>query len=584
MSMPLYMENFGLEVFTEKDESFSGLIAHSAQNGVAITGYYGLPYFNQHYGSVQIILRTKPRDGEEGLELSGVDTHAAGRAIWTVRLSGANVNPDDADKLSRRVIVTRSDSSGGMAVVNIVNADVLPSFMEDDLITMQVLAFPEFIGYYADEDAYADSLPDRKYDKKLLLSDGCVFPSGLLKNRDPNNPDYGKDDHLDDLVLIRGTVKSARYGRFNVGEEEYRPYIVTTIDTEFGPLEIIHTPEQVDESLRENIREGAIVNMVGTLSGDVAIDAYEHGIVKDEEHNLALLRYVFSNHDPERLHLVLLDNTVYTAEYNNLQFTGADEIIKRLKHVQEQGEHFAHMATITEVDSEDGVFPEYPVGKRCVVLASGEETNYESIAFIDVDENGNIVKLRTSIDSRYHFRIDEKPKKNSILEDVKIPDSVMEPILLRARYHGIIDDSVTNEMILGDTENADMYENNVRQMMDTLPETTDKEQERAYMEKLFGYLFAKAAEMEYAETHRTASFNHLCNYSPSDCWAGEIHSNLNEKGQEALEAALELGRQFYSDLKFYSECNPDEVYEDNMLRALILTQILGRQFSRKYLE
>ncbi len=581
--MPLYLENFGLGVFTETDESMSGLIAHSAQNGVPITGYYGLPYFNQHYGSVQIILRTKQREGEEGLELSGVDSHAAGRAIWTVRLSGANVNPKDADKLSRRVIVTREDGSGGMAIVNIVNADVLPSFMEDDLITLQVLAFPEFIGYYADEDAYADSLPERKYGKKLLLSDGCIFPSGLLTNRDPDNPNYGENDHLDDLVLIRGMVKAARYGRFNIGEEQYRPYIVTTIDTEFGPLEIIHTPEQVDESLRKNIREGAVVNMVGTLSGDAAIDEYEHGIVKDEEHNLMLLRYVFADHDPERLRSVLLDSTVYTAEYNSLQFTGADEIVKRIKTVQNGDKHFAHMATITEVNSEDEDLPEYPVGKRCVVLATGEETKYESIAFIEVDENGNIVKLRTSIDSRYRFQIDEKPRKKNPLEDVKIPDSIMEPILLRARYHGIIDESITDEMVLGDLDNANEYENNVRQMMETFPETTVKEQKKAYMENLFGYLFAKAAEMEYAETHNTTSFHRLCNYSPSDCWAGEICSDLDEKGQEALEAAMKLGRQFYSDLKFYSECNPVEDYEDNMLRALILTQILGQQFSRKHL-
>ena len=97
------------------------------------------------------------------------------------------------------------------------------------------------------------------------------------------------------------------------------------------------------------------------------------------------------------------------------------------------------------------------------------------------------------------------------------------------------------------------------------------------MENLFGYLFAKAAEMEYAETHRTASIN----YSPSDCWAGEIRSDLDEKGQEALGAAKELGRQFYSDLKFYSECNPDEVYEDNMLRALILIQMLRSPITRE---
>ena len=586
--MPQYWENLGLECLIEDDKTFNNLVAYSVQNAKAITGYYGLPYLNQHYGDVQVVIRTDPGESGEGLVISGLDTHASGNAVWDVRLREVNIDPDDAGKLTRRVLVEGPDGGGGMAVIDIINADVLPSFMDGDLVRLQLVAFPEYVEYYEDEDSYADSLPERKYGKKLLLAEGCVFPSGLLTNRDPDNPDYGKDDHMDSLVTIRGTVKSAVYGRFRIKEkDEIHPYIVTEIDTQFGPLEIVHTMEQVDEALRKNIHKGAVVNMVGILSGDAAINEYENGIVRDEEHDLALLRYIFADHDPERLRRVLKDDTVYFAEYNDLEFIGPDEIINRIRDVQETGNrpHFAHLATIISIDDDDEIIepPEYAVGKRCIVLASKEETEYESVAFIDVDEDGNISKLRTSIDPRYHFRIDEKIKR-PVLEDFIDLQSVSEAIIGRARFHGLIDDSVTNDAILSDSENTSTYKNNIRQMFESVPDTTDDKQQKDYYRNLFGYLFAKAAEMEYAETHRNSSFDLVCSYSPDDCREGIINSDLDEKGRQSLEEAMKLGAQFYGDCSFYHEHHPEEDFMSIIQNALMLVQVLGRLSSRKLLD
>ena len=42
------------------------------------------------------------------------------------------------------------------------------------------------------------------------------------------------------------------------------------------------------------------------------------------------------------------------------------------------------MATITSVDDGDETLP-YKVGTRCIVLASGEENNYEFIAFVEIN-------------------------------------------------------------------------------------------------------------------------------------------------------------------------------------------------------
>ena len=146
--MAQFLENFGLDFFTEEEETFTNLMKFVASEGKPITGYYGLPYFNHHFGEVQIILNTEHNDSGEGLSVTGLDTHASGRAVWEVRLSEVNIDRKDKDTLSKRVVVSRMDGSGGMAVVNLVNADVMPSFLEGDTVKMQMIAFPKLIEYF----------------------------------------------------------------------------------------------------------------------------------------------------------------------------------------------------------------------------------------------------------------------------------------------------------------------------------------------------------------------------------------------------------------------------------------------------
>ena len=584
--MPLYLENYGLSFFGEDDDTFSGFVAQILRDGDLIVGYYGLPYVNYHFGDVQMIARTERAENEGHLEVIGIDSHVAGRAVWNVRLHGANLKRDDEDRLTKRVLASKPDGSGA-AVVNIVNADVLPSFKEGELITLQVAVFPELIGYYADEDEYAETQPDFHNGKKLLLEEGVVFPGGLLQNRNPNNPEFGKNDDMDDINQIRGKVKSLQRGRFQIGEKTYYPYIVSTIDTQYGDLEIIHTIDQVKEAQRGNIKEGAVVDVLGVISGDAAIREYENGIVRDEEHDLTALCYMFAGGDPERLRSVLTENTVYTAEYNHSEYIGADEIIKRFRYVQKthKGNYFARLATITEIDGGDGsgASLKYGVGKRCVVLSSDEETDYESIAFIDIDDDGRIIRLVTSVDARYHFLLDERPEKKSLLDEVDLPKSVVEPILLRAHFFEIIDHSISDEAILGDTDYSWQYQNNIHQMLNAMPET-EEQYKRMYTENLFGYLFAKAVEMEYSENHQETLSGYVCGYEPSEAWEGVITSGLDEDRQRALEKAMDTGKLFFNDFAFFMQDNPAESYEDNLTRALMLTQILGRLYSRQCLN
>jgi len=468
---------------------------------------------------------------------------------------------------------------------DIVNADVLPSFDEGTELKLQMIAFPAFIEYFKDEDEYTSAQPESRNGKKWLLSDGTMMPTGLMRNRDPESDEFESNEDLDDLMLIRGTVKKLYHGVFELGGEKHNAYLRCIIGTEYGDLEIVHTIDEVKEEHRDNIRVGATVNGAFTLSGDAAIYEYDQGIVLDEANDLSILRSTFAGADPERIRFVFAEDATYLAEYNNTTYTGRDEIVDRLKYVIESADskHFAHLATIVSVDEGDEPLP-YDVGKRCIVIASGEEHNYETIAFADIDAEGCICKLVTSGNSRYHFHIDEKPKPKTPLDDVEIPKSVVEPIIMRARFHGVISDDVTDDMILNELNDARMYENNICNMLATMP-TGD---EKTNLGNLFGYLFAKAVETEFSEKQHVGLFKKrlVVSYTPGDAWDGEINTLLKPEQNEKIVAAMELGKQFAKDFAFFHPFDEphDDEYDADLLKALIVVQQLGKLYEPKCMK
>lgn len=404
------LEHLGLDFLTKTEADVRNLCSYIAHKGEPIVGYYGAPYLNLHFGDAQLILRTRLSDKEQRLEAIGLDTHAAGSSIWDVRFSGVNIARRDADRLSRRCAIQSVSDGGGLAVVTIVNADVLPSFDAGETCRLQMIAFPLRIEYFEDGEAYAAAQPERGDGEKWLLADVALLPVGLLYNRDPRRDDFDSDDDLDDLTLIRGTVKALYHGVIQFNEEAHDVFIRCVIGTEYGDLEIVHTLDEVEEAQRDAIRVGATVYGTFTLSGDAAIYAYERGVVRDEANDLAILRATFAGADPERIRSVLAEDAVYRAGYNGAVYHGRDAIVARLKTVKEEGKSrcFAHMATITSVDEGGEPLP-YGAGKRCIVLAYGSEDAYDTLAFADIDAEGRIAGLVTSGESRYHFRLDDPP-------------------------------------------------------------------------------------------------------------------------------------------------------------------------------
>ena len=580
------IECLGLDFLTEDKETFGNFLAAVCAEGKGIFGYYGYPYLNREYGWAQFIARTELNEEEQRLEVTGLNTHLSGVTVWDVLLSEIDPQPKDADLLTRRVIVKRASDGGGVAVVNLVNADVLPSFLENDRIKMQMVAFPEIIHYYPDEDAYTVDQPEDEKGHKWLLADGSMFPSGILINHSPDKPDNDKDHYSDNYMLIRGTVKKIHSGIVKFGEEVIPSFVTTIINTEYGDLEIAHTIDQVDEAEREHLKVGATVWGVFILSGDVAIQEYTEGIIRDEAHNLALLRYTLQKGDPKRMRSVLRADSVYVSEASGAEWVGPKEIIERLQFVRDSNpakKYYAHLATITSVDVGDEVLP-YNVGQRCVILAEEDEDNYVSVAFLDMDDDGNITKLTISSNSRYHFRIDQPVRPQNILDDFKIPDSVAEPILARARFHGFLDHSTDNEMVLGCLDHIQAYESNAQQILSVFNNYTEIEDEDKYA-NIFGYLFAKAIESDHSWRHGDiAQFHIVVGYSASDAVSGELHTHLKPNMEEKAKVAHKYGKQFYKDIKFFCEMHDGCKFEDGLLKALVIVQQVGEVYSKTILD
>ena len=417
-----YIENFGLDFLSNTKDDLMSLCKAVCSMGRAINGYYNLPYLNHEFGWPQFIVRPAPLDEENKLEIRGIDTHLSGVTEWTFGIHSQCRSIPKDDPLSRQVLAYKTSDGSGAVIINLVNADVLPSFLPGDEITAQMAGFPLDIHYYENEDAYADTQEEMPDGKKMLLADGGILPVGLLSKKE------NKSFEEECLTLIRGTVKSAEMGLVKFGEEKMWPYINVIISTAFGDLEIAHTEEQIEESERQFIKAGSVVNGLFVLSGDVAIGKYQNGYVLDFDHNLALLRYTLQDGEAERLGVALSDNAEYYSEWTNTIYKGKDEIIDRFNYVREKNTHrqfFAHFATITEIVDGDEELS-HSVGERCIIIAIETEDKLDSICFMECDEDNKISKIEVTRNSRYRFAIDEKKVYTGPYKDTECVDDETE--------------------------------------------------------------------------------------------------------------------------------------------------------------
>ena len=572
--MPNMLENLGLD-FLNTEEAMSGLLHYLVQNGKALPAYTGTPYLFQSTGASEFWVRTERNEGGL-LEVAGIDTHCGNLCIWKLAATDIDLSESYSEPMSRMMAFKNYEDGSGLIPIEVITPDVLPGPLDGDLVEMQVVGFPLYIRYYADQDEYEANWPEDEDGKKMMVANGSLFPSCFLSNHSvPLSED--RDFSTDSYLLFNATVKRVRNGSFKINDIHENTFIRCFVDTKYGELELAHPLSYVPQEFRKNIHEGAVVSGVCILSGDVALGEYENGLVKDEEHDLLALRYCFVRGSAERLYTILDENAVFTTAHAEEPFVGPKAIVDRLNFVHEnhKGDYFAHMATITAVDEED---LEHPVGTRCVVLASDEERNYESIVFIRCSDEGMIENIEITTDGRYRFHIDERPVYKSLWDEIDIPENVTGPIYGRAKYHGLIGDNVTEDDLAMSPETNDAITLHVTELLQALSEYPNKD-DAAVLENLFGYMFAKAVKEGGALASGSGA---EVEYSSTEAFSGAAQIE-NIATYYFHDKEFLLGKQFYKDYETFVEMNglDEEVPNETLVQALYAVQRVGHLNAKK---
>ncbi|MDD6095483.1 MAG: hypothetical protein PUC29_07060 [Clostridia bacterium] len=588
------LENLGLGFLRDDEEVFTSILGYIVHEGKPFMGYSGVPYIYKDTGTSEFWVSLEVNEEEKNMVVSKIHTHGGNMSIMDFKHTGIDISPKDMQNDEHIGFLSLADGSAGMIPIDIINADVLPSFMHNDDIQLQLIAYPLEINYYKNEEEYSKTLPKDKHGKTWGVAMGSLMALSFLANHNKKTYDENKEYKSDKYVHFTAKVKELYRGTFGLGEDEKISYIRCVADTNYGEIEFDHAIDFVQEEQLDNIRVGAIIDGVCIISGDAAIGEYQDGAVFDLEHDLRLLRYVMSEGKVNKLKGVVNDNTQYISYSYDKIFKGTEEVIGKFKTVYDNQQnsdtkHFAHMATITSVD-DSGL--EYPVGTKCLVLAYNEEDNYAAILFLDVDDDGRIENIKITNDSRYQFSI-ENPKGAEIdLDDLAMPESVVEAMMIRAKliYNVLNDvDELNAEDFEREIDAADyhMFKHNAQMLLDDLKENKQEDIETA-LENSFGYLFAKTLEHEYNLRYNVSPDTNgrlLSSYCPEDAFIGVLESTLDESLHKKLEATMGYGKSFFKDFRNYLTMQGDDKgFEELYTKSAIVVQRLGQLYFDNFIK
>lgn len=197
------LDSYGLDFLGKDEDTLMGAVRYTVQEGKAIKGYYDTPYFYLPIGSAEFWASSeKSEDGK--LAISGFHTHCGGKTIWEMICTDVDISPKDWPKTERILMMSRSTDSGGMLPVDIITADVLPSFLKDDRLTLQLVAPCLEVNYYATEEEYDKTVPADKQGKKWGIADGALIPLSFLANHLVGNYEDGKEYDNDAYICVTG--------------------------------------------------------------------------------------------------------------------------------------------------------------------------------------------------------------------------------------------------------------------------------------------------------------------------------------------------------------------------------------------
>ena len=396
-----------------------------AKEGKSLPVYKpGCMYINYWMDWAQFSIHLKKRHEPEGYSVCGFDTHVSGKTCWDCRVLEVLEPIDADDPLEKRVLVEPVRGKG-MAVVDVVNGDVLPSYYPGSVLRLQIVALCQRIKYYPDQDAYFEAesvvcdlpgLPSSNKPRRICADDGTLFPTGFLhRHRVVDGQTREKDDdpRCDSYTAVKGIVKRLSKLPVQLDNKTISVLVACEVDTHWGSLTLIHPLADWDANENGRIAVGSIVSATCILSGDAMISIYENGPVYDIVHNLRLLiDSLATGGVPERLLCAMAEGCCYDSVIAQSHISGPQEIVKYIKHkaaLMDEPRFLYHGELAVVTEAKEG--STHAIGERCAVLWQGETDNIVSYAFLTLDADGKILQILLDSIEGISVAVDTEPNE-----------------------------------------------------------------------------------------------------------------------------------------------------------------------------
>ena len=387
-----YLESVGLLFYAEHETMRNMLIKDALSGDKLIYGYFGYPYVCRNFGDMRVIARTFP-DGVRYDDAARFEITYKSSCIWQVRIEFNEYFhswPDHNETL------VRSMDRNHLAMINILDIDVLPSIRKGEIVKLRMTAFATDYRIFDDEEKYVESIKPGLDGRKPLMDSNTIMPAGQFVET--------YNTRLDDLMLVHGTVKrSERMSSDILGEGH--PFLCLCIDTQFGELPVA-VPCKKDDKTDTEQYVGKTLDCLARLCGDAAVNEYADGIRKDAENNLRLVAYTLEEGKPERLRAAASPQLVYLSECSGKSFKGLSDCINYIDHMQLQSWKSVtecRYGVVTGVLSNAGKAM-YPIGTRCALVKKTYEDQPYGVLFVDTDDAGLITKICLSKVEHYQIR------------------------------------------------------------------------------------------------------------------------------------------------------------------------------------
>ena len=385
--MSMDMKCYGLQQLVSDERRTREFLQHAVEEGKPVQAYSGV-YGNLHYDSLQTIAGMMP-DPETGeMKVCSGHVHSAGTGLWQCRVI-RDITPEGSSGMDMRLLA-EPVSGGDYTVIDVMNADIQPSYAPGEIIEMQVIAKSARVRFYPDGRVFEraeeqrEIIPAGMEEASRPLREGYPMPLGYLARRSTGDGD-------DSQVYVRGTVRERTWfsadlpGRSRNDPERKLPS--ARIDTDFGELYIMVNPLYAPD-----IRSRSTISVLCSIQGDAMMGEYEDGMVINPKNDLMALRYGFSSGRMKRLRKVLSEGCSVYAETGEKIAAGRESAIE---YLERRYEKLRNRGPVTALY---GVTAGGTGERRCVAAGTDPEKEPGLLLYIfpDYDGEGRIRSFRLS--------------------------------------------------------------------------------------------------------------------------------------------------------------------------------------------